>query len=79
MILNDVNIEEKHAHAVAAVLVRYPRDDTAIFLSADEILQAFVKSSLRTQRYFNVEVDDLKVAFACSCLRICRRWMSQER
>ena len=68
MIMNNVNIEEKHAHAAAAVLVRYPRDDIAIFLSADEILQGFVKSSLWSQRYFNIEVDDLKVAFAYSWL-----------
>ena len=68
MILNDVNnIEKMHAHAEAAVLVRYPRYDIADFWSADE--KGFAKLSLRSQRYSNIEFDGLKVAFACAWLR----------
>ena len=69
--MGDVNIEEKHPHAVAVVLVRYPRPTIAMFVSANEILEALPDSSLRSQHDFNTEIDHLKEAFACPWLRKC--------
>ena len=49
--MGDVNIEDMHIHAVAVVLIPYPRPNLDMILSADYMWEALADPSLRGQQH----------------------------